>query len=97
MGDRRSKSSGNGQLLCAADDFLALLLEGEVGQEENARLQRRDEDRLASLVFVGDLGPELENSRSNLLGGEIDLAELVGLYEARSSLYLSASRAMSRL
>jgi hypothetical protein len=70
---------------------------GEVGQEEDARLQRRDEDRLAALVVARDLGTELENARPNLAGCEIDLAELVGLYEARSSLYLSASRAISRL
>jgi hypothetical protein len=31
----------------------------EVGQEEDARLQRGDEDRLAALVVAGDLGAEL--------------------------------------
>ena len=69
----------------------------EVGQEENARLQRGDEDRIAALVVAGDLGAELGNARPDLRGSEIDLTELLGLYEAKSRLYLSASRAISRL
>ena len=69
----------------------------EVGQEEDTRLQRGDEDRLAALVIAGDLRPELGNARSDLRGGQVDLAELVGIYDAKSRLYLSASRAISRL
>jgi hypothetical protein len=51
----------------------------EVGEEEDARLQRRYEQGLAALVVPRDLGPELGNARPNLLGGEIDLPDLVGL------------------
>jgi hypothetical protein len=51
----------------------------EVGEEEDARFQRRDEQGLATLVVPRDLGPQLGNARPNLLGGEIDLPDLVGL------------------
>jgi hypothetical protein len=65
----------------------------EVGEEEDARLQRGDEDRLAPLVVAGDLGAELRDARLNFAGREVDLTErLLGLYEARSSLYRSARR-----
>jgi hypothetical protein len=65
----------------------------EVCQEEDARLQRGDEDRLAPLVVAGDLGAELRDARLDLAGREVDLTErLLGLYEARSSLYRSARR-----
>jgi hypothetical protein len=65
----------------------------EVGQEEDARLQRGDEDRLAILVVTRDLGAELADTCLDLTGGEVDLTERVwSFYEARSSLYRSARR-----
>ena len=70
----------------------------EVGEEEDARLQRGDEHRLATLVVAGDLGAELRHPRPDLLRGEIDLPDAaVGFDLARSSLYRSARRWMSRL
>ena len=38
----------------------------EVGDEDEARLQRRHEDRLAAGVVAGDLGAELPNARGKL-------------------------------
>jgi hypothetical protein len=70
---------------------------GEIGDEDDARLQRRDEDRFPPFVVVGDLRTELLDARFDLLGGEVDLPDAIGDYEARSSLYRSARRAMSRL
>jgi hypothetical protein len=70
----------------------------EVGEEEDARLQRGHEHRLATLVVACDLRAELGDPRLDLAGGEIDLTErLWSFYEARSSLYRSARRWMSRL
>jgi hypothetical protein len=49
----------------------------EVGDEDQARLQRGDEKRLAVAVLGGDLAPELRDARSDLRGGEIDLTDPV--------------------
>ena len=64
----------------------------EVGEEEDARLQRGDEDGLAPRVVAGDLRAELGDARLDLLRREIDLTERVDFYDARSSLYRSARR-----
>jgi hypothetical protein len=48
----------------------------EVGDEDDARLERGDEQRLAALVVAGDLTPELGDARSQLLAREVDLPEL---------------------
>jgi hypothetical protein len=60
----------------------------EVGQEDEARLQRPDEDRLAALVVAGNLLAELADAGAELVGREIDLADprIRGgiLYDARS-------------
>jgi hypothetical protein len=60
----------------------------EVGEEDEARLQQRDQEQLAPLVLAGDLGPELADPRLQLLRREEDVADpavrLDG-YEARSS------------
>jgi hypothetical protein len=60
---------------------------GEVGQEDEARLQQRDEQQVAPVVVAGDVGAELANARFQLLGREKDLADAgVRLsYDARSS------------
>ena len=70
----------------------------EVGEEDDRRLERRDEQRLAALVVAGDLRAELANARLDLFRSEVDLADpgIVG-YEAIGSLNRSARRATSRL
>jgi hypothetical protein len=58
----------------------------EVGEEDEARLERADEQRLAADVVARDLARELVDARAQLVAGEIDLADprIAGLYEARS-------------
>jgi hypothetical protein len=60
----------------------------EVGQENEARLQQRDEQQVAAGVVAGDVGAELADARLELLRREEDLAypgvEIDG-YDARSS------------
>ena len=69
----------------------------EVGQEDEARLQRRDEDGGRVVVVECDLGRQLANAAADLLTREVDLADAPRRYEASSSLYRSARRSMSRL
>jgi hypothetical protein len=58
----------------------------EVGEEDEARLQERDQQQLAALVVAGDLGAELVDARVQLRGGEEDVAYAgIDGYEARSS------------
>jgi hypothetical protein len=47
----------------------------EVGDEDEARLQRRDEQRLAAVVVSYELAAELADARLQLLPREVDLAE----------------------
>lgn len=71
---------------------------GEVGQEDEARLQRRDEQGLAPVVVTRDLGAELTDPTAQLGRGEVDLADAAGVvYEASSSRYRCARRSTSRL
>jgi hypothetical protein len=59
---------------------------GEVGQEDEARLQQRDEQQVTAVVVAGDVGAELADARLQLLGREKDLAySRVSDYDARSS------------
>jgi hypothetical protein len=72
----------------------------EVGDEDERRLQRRDEQRLAAGVVPRDLASELADTRRDLGSGEVDLTDawiLVAVYEAIRSLNRLASRATSRL
>jgi hypothetical protein len=48
---------------------------GEVGEEDHARLQRRDEERLAPRVVAGDLAAELADACGQLLPRQVDLAD----------------------
>jgi hypothetical protein len=58
----------------------------EVGQEDEARLQERDEQQVAAGVLAGDLRAELADAGIQLLRREKDLAYPgVGDYDARSS------------
>jgi hypothetical protein len=71
---------------------------GEVGDEDDARLERCDEQRLASVVVARELAPELTDARVQLLPREVDGAEArAAAYDASSSRYRSARRSMSRL
>jgi len=71
---------------------------GEVGEEDDARLQRRDEEGLAARVVARDLGAELADARAELLPREVDLADDVRVgYDASSSRYRCARRSTSRL
>jgi hypothetical protein len=47
----------------------------KVGDEDERRLQRGDEDRLEAVVVRGDLGAELIDARLELLPREVDLAD----------------------
>jgi hypothetical protein len=47
----------------------------QVGDEDEARLQRPDEQGLAAGVVGGDLGAELADAGGELLGREVDLAD----------------------
>jgi hypothetical protein len=47
----------------------------EVGQEDDTGLQRRDEQRLSAGVVLGDRCAELADANTDLLGGEVDLAD----------------------
>jgi hypothetical protein len=47
----------------------------QVGDEDERRLQRRDEDRLEAVVVGGNLGAELLDARLELLPREVDLAD----------------------
>jgi hypothetical protein len=58
----------------------------EVGEEDDARLQQRDEQQLAICEIGGDLRTELVDPCPQLLGCEEDLADAgVAIYDARSS------------
>ena len=70
---------------------------GEVGDEDEARLQGCDQERLAALVVAGDLAPELANTGLQLPPREVDVPQARRPYDASSSRYRSARRSMSRL
>ena len=79
-------------------------LPAEVDEEDDARLQRCDEERLSARVVLGDLSAELADPGRDLRGGEVDLPDaILGRlvarfdYEASLSPYRWASRSMSRL
>jgi hypothetical protein len=60
----------------------------EVGQENDARLQQRDQQQIAAGVVARDLGAELPDTRLQLAGREEDVADPavdVDGYDARSS------------
>jgi hypothetical protein len=57
----------------------------QIGEEDDARLQRPDEQRLAAGVVARDLGAELCDPRRELVAREVDLADpRVEVYDARS-------------
>ena len=48
---------------------------GEIGDEDEARLQQPDEQRLTAGVVIRDLPTELADAGGDLLGVEIELAD----------------------
>jgi hypothetical protein len=50
---------------------------GEVCEEDEARLQRADEERLAAVVVGCDLGSELVDAGRDLRSGQVDLPDPV--------------------
>jgi hypothetical protein len=70
----------------------------EVGDEDEAGLQRRDEQGLAAAVIGRELGPELGDASPDLTRAEVDVSDaLVRAQEANSRRYRWASRSTSRL
>ncbi len=51
----------------------------EIGEEDDARLERRDQDRVEPCVVAGDLGAELRDACRDLLARQIDGADLAVL------------------
>jgi hypothetical protein len=49
----------------------------QVGQKDEARLQRADQQRLAAGVVGGDLLAELRDAGRDLLCGEVDLPDRI--------------------
>jgi hypothetical protein len=73
-------------------------LAGEIGEEDDARLERRDQDELALVVVVRDLVCQLGDACGDLLRREVAVADLrVCGQLASSSRYRCASRSTSRL
>ena len=70
----------------------------QVGDEDEARLERGDEKWLPIGVVGGDLRAELDHAHCDVLRREVDLADRrVRGYEASSRWYRWASRSTSRL
>jgi len=92
---------GAGRVACELDEVEAVVDRqgaGQVRDEDDARLERRDEQRLPTFVVTGDLAPELPDTRAQLLAREVDVPEpRLGSYDASSRWYRSARRSMSRL
>jgi hypothetical protein len=57
----------------------------QIGEEDEARFQRADEDRLEAAVVAGDFGAELADTRTEVLRREVDVADpRIEIYDARS-------------
>jgi hypothetical protein len=70
----------------------------EIRDEDDAGLERGDEQRLATLVVLCDLAAELAYARRELLAREVDLPDRRRQgYDASSRRYRCARRSMSRL
>ncbi len=52
---------------------------GEVGEEDGARLERRDEQRLTPGVRGGQLAAELGDPAADLVAGQVDLPNRVAV------------------
>jgi hypothetical protein len=71
----------------------------QVGEENDAGLQRRDEQRLELLVIAGDLSAQLRYPGGDLAGRQVDVADgrvLGGPYDTSFRPNRWARRSMSR-
>jgi hypothetical protein len=69
----------------------------QVGEKDKARFEGSYEDRVLTAIVARDVLAELGDAAADLLPCEVDLADALRRYDASSSLYRSARRAMSRL
>jgi hypothetical protein len=77
----------------------------QVGEEDEARLQGGDQNRLSAVVVGRDLGAQLSDAERDLVGGEVDLADARVVAAGRPEIRQEASfrpyrcprRSMSRL
>jgi hypothetical protein len=70
----------------------------EVGEEDDARLQQADQERLATGVVGGDLRAQLADAGADLGRRQVDVADpsvLLG-YGVSANRYRRARRSMSR-
>jgi hypothetical protein len=94
-------AAGGGTVIARKFDELDVVRDGQrprqVGQKDDARLERRDEQRLQPVVVCGDLTAELGDARGYLGSREVDLAggRLVR-YDASFRPYRWARRSISR-
>ena len=51
----------------------------EIGQEDRARLERRDEQRLASCVRLGEFCAELDDAATDFRTGQVDIPDGVSV------------------
>jgi hypothetical protein len=51
----------------------------EIGQEDGARLERCDQQRLSARIGLGDLRAELGDAAADLLAGQVDIPDGVSL------------------
>jgi hypothetical protein len=70
----------------------------QVGQEDDAGLEQADEERLAARVVDRELGADLADPRTDLRGGQVDVADAgIGRgYGVSANRYRRARRSMSR-
>jgi hypothetical protein len=65
-------SAGAVSLIASERDEVEVVDDGqgprEIGDEDERRLQRRDENRLQAVVVIGDLRAQLPDTGLNLLG-----------------------------
>jgi hypothetical protein len=83
-------AAGVGAVVAGELDEVDRVMDGnrarEVGQEDEARLQQRDEQQVAPGVVAGDVGAQLVDARAQLIRGEEDLTYTrIADYDARSS------------
>jgi hypothetical protein len=82
-------AAGVGAVVAGQLDEVDLVLDRdrprEVGEEDEARLQQRDEEEVAALVVARDVRAQLLDAAAQLLGAEEDLADGgIGVYDAMS-------------
>jgi len=75
--DRAGTPAGVGSELEEVDAVRDRQGAGEVGEEDGARLERRDEQRLAARVGTGQLGAQLGDPAPDLVTGQVDLPDRV--------------------